>query len=476
MPFALRWSLNRQVVLPLIAACVISAVGLALVSQWQAQRQAAAESRARLASVSTALADTSFPINDDILDMLRALSGLEFIVLDVSGSLRATSQGISQEAARQVVDEGKLNFTSTTSELTFVQELRLDNEVYRAAKLYRPSGRDSLLILLEPQSKRRAAGQQLAVLPLVTGLATLVLVGAVSLAVSQRLVHRISDAERQVQQIASGEREQVLIAGPDDQLTSLTLSVNHMADELRSMWRTIRETERSRLLSQVASGLAHQLRNAITGIHLAVQLHRRDCPVGNDESLKVAEAELARTAAYIQQLLHSAAGKEQQAQAGPIDSVMNEAQSLLQTIANHRQVALRWQRDAQAEQKAVSDRELLRSAVMNLVLNALDAAGPGGQVAVRTSLEADGVVSIEVEDSGAGPAPELSEHLFDPFVSSKPEGLGVGLSVVRSAAATFQGTATWRRQNQRTVFELRMKLNGWSDPGGQSQVGLGRAK
>lgn len=93
-------------------------------------------------------------------------------------------------------------------------------------------------------------------MPLLTGLATLVLVAAVALAVSQRLVQRITDAQQQVQQIALGKLDQVKIAGPDDQLTSLTQSVNSMANELRSMWRTIRETERSISLGASISAAA----------------------------------------------------------------------------------------------------------------------------------------------------------------------------------------------------------------------------
>lgn len=452
-----RWSLNRQVVLPLIGVCLIAAIGLAALSYWQTARAAAAESRARLASVSAALADTSFPINATVLEILRKLSSLEFVVLDKESHARGHSQGLSDQAVDELLQHGTLKMQEENAELAFGQELNLDGQPYRAATLYRSAGPDSLLILLEPQSTRRVIGWRLAIMPLITGMATMVLVGAVSLAVSQRLVRRIADAQRQVQQIAQGELQQVKIAGPMDQLTELTQSVNSMADELRSMWRTLRETERSRLLSQVASGLAHQLRNAITGIHLAVQLHRRDCPLSDQESLKVAETELARTAAYIQQLLHTAAGKDANAEPGQVSQVMTEAQSLLQTIANHRRIHLSWHRDAQAESGMIKDRELLRSAVMNLVLNALDAAGPGGDVLVRSSTTDDHLL-IAVEDSGSGPASELSEHLFDAFVSSKPEGLGVGLTVVRSAADTFEGSIQWHRQNARTIFELRISV------------------
>ncbi len=456
----MKASLNRQVLLPLVAACLIAAIGLAALSFWWADRQAAAESHARLSTVSNTLADTSFPITPQVLEILQTISGLEFVVCDAQANLRAHSAGLNGDDAMQVIAHLRNHEMAgqAISNLAFTQRLQIGSRLYRATTLLRPSSPDGLMILLEPQDKRQAQLMQLALMPLLTGLATLLLVGAVALMVSQRLIQRIGNVEMQVQRIASNQLEAVTVTGPDDEVASLARSVNSMASELRSVWRTIRETERSRLLSQVASGLAHQLRNAITGIHLAVQLHRRDCPLENQESLAVAESELARTAAYIQQLLHSAAGKTQTVEEAPLGTVMDQAQSLLETIATHRRIALRWQRNATAETLRIKDSQLLRSAVMNLVLNALDAAGASGDVMVETQGFENGATRIVVSDSGPGPLPEMSQHIFDPFVSSKPEGLGVGLAVVRSAAETFGGQVRWHRQGNRTVFEFDLPL------------------
>lgn len=463
-------SLNRQVLWPLVTACVVAAVGVAALSQWLAARQASAQSRARLQSVADALADTAFPITPAVLDILRSLSGCEFVVGDHQSQLRGSTSAIDAATAQMVLDRlaGPTGDSSVRSPVDGRavpldgahfdkpdSELVIGGKPYRVTTLHRPAVNDSLLVLLEPQAERQATSQQLALMPLLTGLTTLVLVGAVAFATSRRLVRRIADLQEQVHGIATGRSERVAMRGPRDELSSLAESVNGMADELRSVWRTIRETERSRLLSQVASGLAHQLRNALTGIHLAVQLHRRDCPLANQESLVVAEAELARTAEYIQQLLHSAAGKQQSAHPGLLAATLDQAESLLKTIATHRRINLKWQRDPASENFTIADRELLRSAFMNLVLNALDAAGPDGDVIVSTT-NSGGRTLIRVSDSGSGPSSELSESLFDPFVSSKPEGLGVGLTVVRSAATALGGTVRWYREQDRTVFEFSL--------------------
>ncbi len=442
--------------MPLVAACLVAAIGLALLSQYLAAQQAAAQSRARLDSVAKTLADASFPINQPVLRILQRLSGLEFVVSDTQGNLRETTEAIDVESAKRLIEKFKppREVPAGNASIQFTSdEFAIGKASFRAATLLRPASPPMWLILLEPQAERRSIQQQLAFIPLITGLTTLLLVGLIALAVSQRLVKRIGSLEKEVHQIAIGKAETVSMQGPRDELHSLAQSVNQMADELRSVWKTLRDTERSRLLSQVAGGLAHQLRNAITGIHLAVQLHRRDCPMRNQESLAVAEAELARTSQYIQQLLHSAAGKSQTPRTTDLKTVLDESESLLSTIANHRRIGLTWHRHEQAEAIAIPNSDLLRSAIMNLVINALDAAGPTGCVDV--AVERSGADTlIRVSDSGNGPSPELRENIFDPFVTSKPEGLGVGLTVVRSAAESFGGSVRWNRDQDRTNFEL----------------------
>src|SRR5262249_7774918 len=79
--------------------------------------------------------------------------------------------------------------------------------------------------------------------------------------------------------------------------------------------------------------------------------------------------------------------------------------------------------------------------MLNLLLNAADAA-PRGRVTVRAAPAAEGRVRIEVEDDGAGVAPEVRDKLFEPFVTTKPvgEGTGLGLAVCRGLVEAVGGT------------------------------------
>lgn len=87
------------------------------------------------------------------------------------------------------------------------------------------------------------------------------------------------------------------------------------------------------------------------------------------------------------------------------------------------------------------DNLLLSRAVHNLVLNACEASPAGAAVEVRTGSE-EGYAVIEVTDRGSGLDPEVRERLFEPYVSTKRRGSGLGLSLVRDIAVQHRGTVT----------------------------------
>jgi signal transduction histidine kinase len=71
---------------------------------------------------------------------------------------------------------------------------------------------------------------------------------------------------------------------------------------------------------------------------------------------------------------------------------------------------------------------------------------------------------IEVTDSGPGPPPEIAGRLFEPFVTSKPEGVGLGLAVARQVAEAHGGTVGWRRDGGRTCFRIELPLEPEREP------------
>jgi signal transduction histidine kinase len=106
---------------------------------------------------------------------------------------------------------------------------------------------------------------------------------------------------------------------------------------------------------------------------------------------------------------------------------------------------------------------------VNLLGNAIDAAGPGGHVEARLSSKR-GKAVLEVFDSGPGPGEEVAARLFEPFTTTKPEGIGLGLAVAKTVAEGHGGALTWERIDGRTCFRVEIPLDkepGWAyHPGG----------
>jgi C4-dicarboxylate-specific signal transduction histidine kinase len=101
--------------------------------------------------------------------------------------------------------------------------------------------------------------------------------------------------------------------------------------------------------------------------------------------------------------------------------------------------------------------EALRAALVNLVLNAIDAAGRDGLVRiVGEGVGDDEAVRITVEDDGPGPPHDLAATLCDPFVTGKPEGVGLGLTVAGAVAERHAGALSWARGDGRTRFTITL--------------------
>jgi hypothetical protein len=99
----------------------------------------------------------------------------------------------------------------------------------------------------------------------------------------------------------------------------------------------------------------------------------------------------------------------------------------------------------------VADGPTFVAAISNLILNAIDA---GKVVEVECHLQSASMCMIRVSDDGPGVLADLEETIFEPLVTSKPEGLGLGLALVRRAASKLGGTVSWSRREGVTTFEF----------------------
>jgi signal transduction histidine kinase len=137
-----------------------------------------------------------------------------------------------------------------------------------------------------------------------------------------------------------------------------------------------------------------------------------------------------------------------------LTELVDEAVSLLQPQCKHAHVNLIW-KHPQDTVRVSGDPGQLAHMILNVLGNAVEAATPGGEVEIRLQSE-DKAAVVEILDTGRGPAPEIASRLFEPFVTGKPEGIGLGLVVARQVAEAHGGSIRWLRDGQRTCFRIEL--------------------
>ncbi len=254
----------------------------------------------------------------------------------------------------------------------------------------------------------------------------------------------MDNLQRQPQQHPASDLEAVLAAWHSATVrleqthNALRSEVRRLSDELEIKNRELARKNRLADLGQMASHVAHEVRNSLVPVTLYLSLLRRrlsEDPGSLDVLDKVEEALLALDTTVNDLLSFSA-----QRDPCPLQLDLRElVDGVLAAVAPQ----LRAQQidvtlDIPPGTTLLADRDMLRRAVLNLVLNALDAMPDGGELVI-TSWQGPQGVELEVADSGPGLDEQVRRRAFEPFFSTKPGGTGLGLAVVYRAAEAHGG-------------------------------------
>ena len=257
----------------------------------------------------------------------------------------------------------------------------------------------------------------------------------------------------------------------NDIVGPITLSARWGLDELEGVLRTIadrigsvierlqqserdaRRAEHLAAVGQMAAGIAHELRNPLMPMKILVQAaaERSPSPGLDGRDLVVLEQEITRLERSIQLFLDFARPPQVEKRTFEVGEMLTQLLSLLAPRAEQQGVRLECRRpDKPALIQA--DVGQVRQVVLNLLLNALDATGHGGTVLVEMAVSdhpseprpsGSGLVNrwltVRVSDTGRGLPAGLGQRIFEPFVSTKETGLGLGLSICKRIVEAHEG-------------------------------------
>ncbi len=446
----MRWPLRYQILLPFAGAMLLVVIGVTLLDAYLAAGRTQRQIERQLNEVAQTLLDANFPLTDSVLRQTRGLSGAEFVLTDQKGKVLSSSwtENVVPPPATSDVGHAEIR-------LGDVVEVRGEEYFHNVVPL-RPragDGGSSLLHIMYPRAALREARWQAAYPPLLLGSLLLAVVVVAAFLIAARFSRPIVQLRKQLGTLAEGNFRAIPLPARNDELRDLVISVNSLAEQLETLKTAIKRAERLTLLGQLSGGLAHQLRNSATGARLAVQLHGRQCREIAQDCLQVALRQLSMTESHLARFL--AAGQAvapHQRRCDP-GQWIDDIQALVGPSLAHWNVTLSCD-IADELPELWGDEEQLRQLLLNLALNGIEAAGPGGWLRIELAAR-DNALIVHVLDSGSGPPAEIVERLFEPFVTGKPEGIGLGLAVAAQIAEAHGGRLHYL-QGDVTCFEVTL--------------------
>ncbi|MBI5067471.1 MAG: HAMP domain-containing protein [Deltaproteobacteria bacterium] len=261
----------------------------------------------------------------------------------------------------------------------------------------------------------------------------------------QRLVTSMRQAEAGDLQVRAdeGRTDELGVAarGFDQMLAALRRSQSELEAFYRE--RMVR-ADRFAAVGELATGLAHEIKNPLAGLSGALELLAEDLAQAPRQAEVVAEMrhQVTRLTHTMESLLHFARPPKPQLRAADVNETLEK---VLFLVSQQR-------RAAPVEVKAQLDRSLprvhgdpaqLEQVLLNLCLNASQAMASGGTLTVRSFAE-EQRVTVEVQDTGPGIPDDVRPHIFKPFFTTKTEGNGLGLAISARIIAEHGGNIAYR--------------------------------
>ncbi len=230
---------------------------------------------------------------------------------------------------------------------------------------------------------------------------------------------------------AGGARRHVENSGPAE-IGQLAEAFNTMIDQLQAYEVKLVQSEKLLAVGQIAAGLAHEVRNPLTSIKMFVQVlrGREDTPERSRKMLDLLGNEIDRLAMIIQQIVERARDTELRKESASLRALLDEV--LAVAGENLRAAQIHWSVAVAEDVTDVAvDKEKIKQVFWNLILNAKDAMPQGGSLVITVGRREKDTIEVAFADTGSGLAELDQEKILQPFYTTKPEGMGLGLSMSR---------------------------------------------
>lgn len=284
----------------------------------------------------------------------------------------------------------------------------------------------------------------------------LVVAGAGAIAICAALVvvltyfiqRPLIELQEQIAHVGEGDLNvTVRFARRDDEIGDLGRNFNRMVAQLRESREeieTLHRTQMSRAehlatLGELATGLAHEIRNPLAGIAGVIDIIARDLPATSAARavIKDVRQEIAQINHIVSDLLQTARPHPPEIRRSDLNITVEHSVTLARQQALSKAIEIGLKKDSQLPE-VEHDSDQIHQVLLNLLLNSIQAIDAPGKIVVEVAAR-DGMAAISVSDTGRGIPHEELPNIFRPFYTTKGNGTGLGLSLARRIVEEHQG-------------------------------------
>ena len=303
---------------------------------------------------------------------------------------------------------------------------------------------------------------------LVAGVGAVAICGALLVVLTYTVQRPMVELQQKISQLGAGDLNvAVSFAHRNDEIGDLGRNFNQMVVQLRESRSEIERLHRTQMsraehlatLGELATGLAHEIRNPLAGIAGVIEIIGRDLPSTSPARsvVKDVRQEIARINHIVTDLLQTARPHPPMVRKSNLNTTVEHAVMLgrQQALANSIEIVL--QKDPSLPE-VEHDSDQIHQLLLNLLLNAMQAIERNGRVIVTVKAQGSMAV-VEVSDNGRGISPEHLPNIFRPFYTTKGDGTGLGLSLARRIVEDHHGRIeVTSAVSQGTTFAVALPL------------------
>jgi signal transduction histidine kinase len=272
---------------------------------------------------------------------------------------------------------------------------------------------------------------------------------AVSMFVLAYLIQRpMVELQEKMAQVSEGDlNASVSFSGRNDEIGDLGRNFNHMMLQLRESRDEIERLHRTQMsraehlatLGELATGLAHEIRNPLAGIAGVIEIVGRDLPATSPARAVVKDVrlEITRISRTLTDLLETARPRRPEVRRSNLNTTVEHAVMLARQQVLSRPIKIELQK-APDLSEVEHDSDQVHQVLLNLLLNAVQAMEGAGTVHVEIGSRGD-CASVVVSDTGRGISPQNLPNIFRPFYTTKGNGTGLGLSLAHRIVEDHHG-------------------------------------